>query len=67
MPYVPLDFEIGLTKDDLEGTHISAVNRNELDRIKQQAPKNVIKIDAPSISQKQVANGQLQKPLATTT
>ena len=34
---------------------------------KEKAPNNVLKIDEPSIFQLQVANGQLEKPLATTT
>ena len=38
-----------------------------MDRIKQQAPSTVLKIDDPHNFQIQVANGQLEKPIATTT
>ena len=36
-------------------------------KIKQQAPTNIFKIDDPAIFQIQVANGQLEIPIATTT
>ena len=36
-------------------------------RIKQHVPSNILKIDDPPIFQIQVANGQLEKPLATAT
>ena len=69
MLYVPLDFENGLTIDALvdSGTYVSAIAQTELDRIKQQAPSNVLKIDDPPNFQIQVANGQLEKPTATAT
>ena len=38
-----------------------------MDRIKQQAPSNVLKIDEPPNFQIQVATGQLEKPIATAT
>ena len=49
MLYVPLDFENGLTKDALvdSGAYVSAIAQKEVDRIKQQAPSNTLKIDYP--------------------
>ena len=69
MLYVPLDFENGLTKDALVDSraYVSAIAQKELDRIKQQSPSNILKIDDPPSFQIQVANGQLEKPTATTT
>ena len=66
---VPLDFENGLTIDALVDSraYVSAIALSELDRIKQQAPANIFKIDDPSDFQIQVANGQLGKPIATAT
>ena len=66
---VPLDFENGLTIDALvdSGAYVSAIAEKELDRIKQQAPSNILKIDDPPNFQIQVANGQLKKPTATAT
>ena len=67
--YVPLHFENGLTIDALvdSGPYLSAIAQKELHRIKQQAPFNIIKIDEPPNFQIQVANGQLEKPIATAT
>ena len=67
MLYVPLDFKNGLTKDALvdSGAHVSAIAQKEPDRIKQQSPSNVLKIDDPPNFQMQLANGQLEKPIAT--
>ena len=67
MLYVPLDFKIGLTIDALvdSGAYVSAIARKELDRIQQQAPSNILKIDDPPNFRIQVANGQLEKPTAT--
>ena len=67
--YVPLDFENGLTIDALvdSGAYVSAIAQKELDRIKQQSPSNILKIDDPPNFQIQVANGQLEKPTVTTT
>ena len=47
MLYVPLDFENGLTIDALldSGAYVSAIAQKELDRIKQQAASNILKID----------------------
>ena len=69
MLYVPLDFGNGLTIDALvdSGAYVSAIAQTDLDRIKQQAPSNILKIDDPANFQIQVANGQLEKPTATTT
>ena len=69
MLYVPLDFENGLTLDALvdSGAYVSAIAQKELDRIKQQSPPNIFKIDDPPNFQIQVANGQLEKPTATAT
>ena len=69
MLYVPLDFENGLKIDALVDSraYVSAIAQKELDRIKQQAPSNILNIDYPPNFQIQVANGQLEKPTATTT
>ena len=69
MLYVPLDFENGLTIDALVDSvaFVSAIAQTELDRIKQQAPANIFKIEDPSNFQIQVANGQLEKPISTAT
>ena len=69
MLYVPLDFENGLKRDALvdSGAYVSAIAQNELDRIQQQSPSNILKIDDPPNFQIQVANGHLEKPKATTT
>ena len=69
MLYVPLDFDNGLTIDALvdSGAYVSAIAQKELDRIQQQAPSNILKIDDPPNFQIQVANGQLEKPTATAT
>ena len=69
MLYVPLDFKNGLTIDafvDL-GAYVSAIAQTDLDRIKQQAPSNILKTYDPPNFQIQVVNGQLEKPTATTT
>ena len=51
--YVPLDFKKGLTKDGLvdSGAYVIAIAQSALDRIKQQAPSNILKIDDPPIFQ----------------
>ena len=69
MLYVPPDFENGLTIDALvdSGAYVSAIAQKELDRIKQQSPSIILKIDDPPNFQIQVANGQLEKPTATAT
>ena len=69
MLYVPLDFANGLAIDALVylGAYVGAIAQKDLDRIKQQSPSNILKIDDPPNLQIQVANGQLEKPTATTT
>ena len=66
---VPLDFENGLTIDALAVSrpYVSAIAQTELVIMKQLAPGNIIKIDDPPNFQIQVANGQLEKPISTTT
>ena len=69
MLYVPLDFENNLTVDALVDSRatVSATAQDDLDTIKQKAQNNTLKIDDPPNFQLQVANGQLEKPLSTTT
>ena len=69
MLYVPLNFQNSLTIDAFvdSGAYVSAIAQKELDRIKQQSPSNFVKLDDPPNFRIQVANGQLQKPTATTT
>ena len=69
MLYVPLDFENGLTIDALvdKGAYVSAIAQTELERIKQQSPTNIFKIDDPPNFQIHVSNGQLEKPISTPT
>ena len=66
---MPLDFENNLAVVALvdSGAFVSAINQKDLDTIKEKAPNKVLKIDDPPNCQIQVANGQLEKPLATTT
>ena len=63
---MPLDFENILTKNALvdSGAYLSAIAQNELDTKNQQAPNNFLKTDDPPKFQE--ANGQSEKPLATT-
>ena len=69
MLYIFLDFKNGLTIDALVDSraYVSAITQTELDRIKQQAPGDIFKMDDPPNFQIQVANGQLEKPISTTT
>ena len=69
MLYVPLDFENNLTVDTWvdSSAYGSAIAQNELDTRKQKAPSNILKIDYPPNFQIQVANGCVEKPLATAT
>ena len=69
MLYIPLEFENNLTVDVLvdSGAFVSAIAQNNLDTTKEKAPNKILKFDDPPMSQIQVANGQLEKPLATTT
>ena len=66
---MPLDFENNLTVDALLDSRafVSAIAQDDLETIKQKAPNNILKIDDPPNFQIQVANGQLEKPLSTTT
>ena len=67
--YVPLDFENILTVDALVDSRafVSAIAQDDLDTIKQKAPNIILKIHEPPSFQIQVANGLLEKPLATAT
>ena len=69
MLYVSLYFKNDLTIDVFvdSGANISAIAQKKLDRVKQQAPSHILKIDDPPNLQIQVANGQLENPIATTT
>ena len=69
MLYVPLDFRNGLRIDALvdSGAYISALTQKGLDILKQQAQSDILKIDNPPNFQIQVANGQLEKLIATAT
>ena len=60
---------MSLTKDALVDSvaYASAIAQKELDWIKQQAQSTILKIDNPPNFQIQVARGQLEKPIATTT
>ena len=60
MLYVPLDFENNHTVDALvdSGALVSAIAHDDLETIKQKAPKNILKIDELPNFQIQVANGQ---------
>ena len=63
MLYVPLDFENILTVDALvdSGAFVSAIALDDLNTIKQKAPKNILKVDDPPNFQIQVTNGQVEK------
>ena len=67
--YVPLDFKINLMVEALvdSGTYVSAIAHNDLDTIKKTAQSSILKVDDPPNFQIQVANGHLEKPLATVT
>ena len=69
MLVVFLDFESGLKTDAFvdSGAYVSAIAQKELDRIKQQCRSIILKIADPPNFQIQVADGQLEKPTATTT
>ena len=69
MMYVSLDSKNNLTIDALvvSRAYVSAIAQTELDRIKEQAPANIFKINYSPIFQIQVANGQLKKPISTAT
>ena len=67
MLYVPLDFKNGVTIDAFVDSraYVIAKAQKKMDIIKQQGPTNVLKTDNPSNFQIRVANGQLEKPIAT--
>ena len=69
MLYVPLGFENNRTVDALvdSGAFVSAIAQDDVETIKQKAPKNILKIDDLFIFQVQVANGRLGKTLSTAT
>ena len=69
MLYVPRVFESGLAIDALVDStaFVSSNTKKKVDRMKEQGPKNIFKNDVPLIFQIQVANGQLEKLLATAT
>ena len=68
MLYMPLDFENNLTVDALVDSraNVSAIAHKDSDTMKEKAPYNILKIKDPPNSLITVANGQLEKPLATT-
>ena len=67
--YLPLDFENNRTVGALveTGAFVSAIAQKDFDTIKGKAPNKILKFDDPPNFQIQVANGQLEKPLATAT
>ena len=67
--YVTLDFENGLAIDALlfSGAYVSAIAETELDKIKQRARAKTSKKNDPPNFPIEVANGQLEKALATAT
>ena len=69
MLYVPVDFENDLIIQTPvhSRAYVSAIAQKELDRNKQQALSNILKIEDPPNFQIQLAIGQLEKPIATTT
>ena len=69
MLYVPPDFANNFTQGALvdPGAFVSAIAPDDLETIKQKAPNNFLKVDDPPKFQVQVAKGQLEKPLSTTT
>ena len=62
---MPLDFENKLTVDALVDS--GDFFQNDLDTIQEKAPNNILKIDDPPNFHIQVANGQVEKLLATAT
>ena len=67
--YVPPELENGLKLDALadSGAYVTAIALTELHRIKQQGLANIFKIDDSPNFLLQIANGQLEKPIATAT
>ena len=66
---MPHGFKSGLTIDALLNSeaYVSAIAEAELDRKKHYSPTNDFKSEHPTKLEIQVANGQLGKPIATTT
>ena len=64
-----LDFENGVTIDAFVDSedYVSAIAQKKMDRTKRRAPSNILKIDDLPNFQIQVANGQLEEPMATAT
>ena len=69
MLYVTPHSENNLTLDALvaSGAYVSTTAQNDLVTIKQKSPNKLLKIDNPPDFEIQVANGQLEKSLASTT
>ena len=69
MLYVPLDFENNLTVYALVDSraYVSATAQNDLDKTREKAPNSILEFDDPPKFQIQVANGQLEKLIATAT
>ena len=69
MLHVPLNFENVLTVDALFDSrpYVRVIAQKFIDKIKQQAPANIFQSEDPPIFPIQVANGQLEKPLAIAT
>ena len=68
MLFVLLDFDKNLTADALVDSeaYVKTIAQKDLDTIKQKALNNILKIGDPPNFQTQVANGQVEKLLATT-
>ena len=69
MLYVPLEIEKNITIDapvDF-GAYVSTIAQNSLDRTKQQAMSNILKMDNPPNFHMKASNGQIEKALATAT
>ena len=66
---IPLHLKHGLTTDALDkfAPYDSALAECERERIKQQPPTNIVKIEDPPLFQIQVANVQLERLIATAT
>ena len=69
MLYVPLNFQNGLTRDAFvdSGAYVTAKAQKKMKIIKQRAPSNILNIDELPNFQIQVADDQLEKPIATAT
>ena len=69
MLYMPLEMENNQTVDAMVDSraYVCAIAQNDLDTSKQKAPKIILKVHDPPNFQIQMANGHLEKPLATAT